>query len=116
MNKKTLFLTLALLLLATPIFVVNATDPSATCTSVTGNAQLDKIITSIKTLAVGIGGGITVICVVIAGIMFLAAAGAPEKMTTAKRALIGAVIGATLVAISQVSNIFTDIICKTISG
>ena len=47
-----------------------------------------------------IGGSIVIIGWVIAGILYLTSAGSPEKTGVAKKALIAAVIGTILVAVS----------------
>lgn len=83
MNKKILLLTL----LGTLVLPVLASAQADTST----------IANNIKQVAVNIGIAIVVIGWVIAGILYLTAAGAPEKMKTAKTAMVAAIIGTALV-------------------
>jgi uncharacterized membrane protein (DUF485 family) len=48
-----------------------------------------------------IASGIVVILWVVTGILFLTAQGAPEKLSTAKKALFAAVVGTVLVLVAQ---------------
>ena len=87
MNKKTiLIILLAIIVFPAIAYAVN-----------TPTVMADKV----KDLAVSIGVAIVVIGWVIAGILYLTAAGKPEKITTAKNAMIAAVIGTILVIIAK---------------
>lgn len=65
-----------------------------------GGDQASVIANNVKSLAVTIGMAIVVIGWVIAGILYLTAAGAPEKLGTAKKAMIAAIIGTALIVIA----------------
>ena len=58
-------------------------------------------------MMITIGGAIVVVGWVTAGILYLLAAGAPEKMGTAKKALIASIIGTILVIVASAT--FTGI-------
>jgi len=86
MNKKILFLILlGLLFLPTLIFAVNTP------------AQMAE---GIKTVAMSVGIALVVVGWVVAGILYLTAAGAPDKLGTAKKAMIAAIVGTILVIIA----------------
>lgn len=53
-----------------------------------------------KTVVQQVGGTLVVISWVIAGILYLTAIGNPQKMDTAKKALIAAIIGTVLVLLA----------------
>jgi len=89
-NKKILFLVLLSVGLAVP-FISNAAD------------ALCAMVGRIETITWQIGGSIVVIGWVIAGILYLTAAGSPEKTGIAKKALIAAIIGSILVVLSAVA-------------
>ncbi len=85
MNKKILFLIfLSVLLLP---FLVQAQTAGS-------------ILNNIKTIAVGVGTPLVAIGFIIAGLLYISAAAAPERMALAKKALIAAVIGTILVALA----------------
>lgn len=88
MNKKILFLIL-LGVLVLPI-VVSAQVPGG-ASDIAGN---------IRDLAITLGEAVIVIGWVVAGILYLLAAGSPEKIKTAKGAMIAALIGTVLVVIA----------------
>jgi len=85
MNKKTLFLILANSILLFP-FVISAAVPE----------MVDKVKTAFTT----VGASIIVIGWVIAGILWLVAAGSPEKIGTAKKATFAAVIGTAVIILA----------------
>jgi hypothetical protein len=62
--------------------------------------QLTTITTSIENAAWIIGTTVVVIGWIITGILFLIAQGAPEKLSTAKTALIAAVVGTLLIVLA----------------
>ena len=86
-NKKILGLALLAIVLFLPVVVF-------------GQDTASSVAENIKELAVLIGMAIVVIGWVIAGILYLTAAGAPDKIKTAKQAMIAAIIGTVLVAIA----------------
>ena len=88
MNKKTLFLILVNLFILLPIVALAANTPTV---------MFDKL----KELVVSIGGVLVVVGWIIAGILYLMAAGNPEKTQTAKKAMIAAIIGTILVVIAS---------------
>jgi len=85
MNKKILFLILLSVIFILPVMVQAEA------------ATVGQMADNVKTLVVTIGGAIVVIGWVIAGILYLTAWGAPEKIGTAKKAMIAAIIGTVLV-------------------
>jgi len=88
MNKKIIFLTLLAVVLFLPMVTTATQDP-------------EKMVEAVKDLAVTIGTAIVVIGWVIAGILYLTAAGAPEKIGTAKKALIACIVGTILIILAQ---------------
>lgn len=61
----------------------------------------DTMFSKAKDMAVTIGASIVVIGWIIAGILYLTAAGSDDKLKTAKRAMIAAFIGTLLVVIAK---------------
>ena len=101
MNKKILpFLVLSLAIAGLP-FVANA-------------SKLGDVANNILTVVVEIAGAITFIGWIIAGILYLTSAGAPEKMNIAKKAAIAAAIGTVLVVLATGSGAIIDIIRDSI--
>ncbi|MCX6718726.1 MAG: hypothetical protein NTY81_03990 [Candidatus Staskawiczbacteria bacterium] len=96
MNKKTAFLVLLAVVFTLPI---------------TAHA----LVNSIQTLSVAVANvvwvvftGIAVICFIIAGIMFLTAGGAPEKLGTARASLIWGIAGIIVAILAfSIINIVT---------
>jgi hypothetical protein len=86
MNKKLLFLIL-LTVVVVPVFCLAVNDT-------------ETIMANTKKLVINIGMAIVVIGWVISGILYLMAAGAPEKIKIAKQAMIASIIGTVLVAIA----------------
>ena len=86
MNKKTLFLIFLSSVLILPLGAFADITP-----------LVSGMFDNVAELALYIGGSIVVIGWVIAGILYLTAAGSPEKTGIAKKALIAAVIGTVLV-------------------
>ena len=85
MNKKILFL-LLLAVLALPLSVSAQDIPSIIDAAVIGTLY--------------IAGGVVVILWIITGLLFLVAQGAPEKLNSAKKALIASVAGTLLVIVA----------------
>lgn len=69
----------------------------------TGEASaqtLTTMATTVRTVAVSIGIPIAVVGWVVAGIIYLTSAGSPERMGTAKKAVVAAAIGTVIVALA----------------
>lgn len=98
MNKKTLFLILAATIAVSPAIVLGA------------GATLQSMGTAIQSAAVSIATPIVVIGWIIAGILYLTAAGSPEKIGTAKKALFACVVGTLLVVLAIGSNMIIDVV------
>ncbi len=88
MNKKILFLILLTVILLLPFAYAEA-----------DNARLCGMVAKVRDISLLVGGSMTVVGWVVAGILYLTSAGG-ERMKTAKTALIAAVIGTVLVALS----------------
>jgi hypothetical protein len=82
-NKKVLLLILFGIILVCPGFVF-------------AQNQITTIANNFKTMLFTVGTSIVIIGWVIAGILYLTSIGKPEKMQTATKALIAAVIGTAL--------------------
>lgn len=92
MNKKILYTLLLWVNLFLPIAVYGgAAGPTGAC------HFLSSIQSGLLTVAVSI----VVISWIIAGVLWLVSAGSPEKMGTAKKATIAAVIGTAIIAIAD---------------
>ena len=87
MSKKTLFLILLLGALVLPILA----------SAVTIQSMVDAAVQTTLYIA----SGVVVILWVVTGILFLTAQGAPEKLSSAKKALFAAVAGTVLVIVAQ---------------
>ncbi len=61
---------------------------------------LDPILVKIQAMVVATGGFIIVVGWIIAGILYLTAAGNPTKLETAKKALFACVVGTALVILA----------------
>jgi len=87
MKKNLLFLVLlGVAVLALPVFVFGADQP----------ADLATILTNIKKFAWDVFAVVVIVMWIVTGVLYLIAMGAPEKLTTAKRALIAAVVGTAI--------------------
>ncbi len=91
MNKKILFSILLFGILVAPALVLGQGD----------GGKAAEVADNVRALAVAIGLAIVVIGWVIAGILYLTAAGDPSKLKIAKNAMIAAIIGTILVIIAQ---------------
>ncbi|MFA4820188.1 MAG: hypothetical protein WC613_04495 [Candidatus Aenigmatarchaeota archaeon] len=73
---------------------------------------LTGMVANVARVIVIIAGIITVVLWVVTGVLFLAAQGAPEKLTKAKTALLGAIGGTVIVILAYsgqtIINIFTS--------
>lgn len=105
MNKKILFSTLSGIL-ATPVVTLAACGGS-----VVPNAQtLNDFACNVQFATISIGVPIVIIGWVIAGILWLTAGGAPEKMGTAKKAMVACVIGTALIALATGSGAIIKVV------
>ena len=86
MNKKTLLLILLAVVLLPTAFASAQT--------------LEEMAGRVEAVAVGIATPIVIIGWIIAGILYLTAAGAPEKLGIAKKATVAAVIGTVLIVLA----------------
>ena len=89
MNKKTLFLSLLAVTFLTPTLTF-AADSSDFC----------KMVSKLSAVTLTVGGSIVAIGWVIAGILYLTAAGG-SRMETAKKAMIASIIGTVLVILAS---------------
>ena len=85
-NKKILFLAL-LIVLALPSLALAA--------------SLQGIVDGAVNVSLIIASGVVVILWVVTGILFLTAQGAPQKLSSAKKALFAAIAGTILVLVAQ---------------
>ena len=103
MKKNILALTLiSLSVLALPVMVFAVVD-NPTGAEI---GSLGEIVNNIASAMWIIFGGVAVVCFVVAGILFLTAGGAPEKVQTARAAFIwgvaGVVVGIIAYSIIQI--------------
>lgn len=90
MNKKTL----ALVLLGAVLFPITGLAVSSTVPPGEGSvASLPALIGTIQTIIWMVFGLLAVISIVISGILFLFAAGQPDKIATARNAFVWGVVG-----------------------
>jgi len=106
MNKKTLFLIL-LGILAFPLVGLAQLHSYGY-----QSFSLEGLVDSIVSAAWTIFAAIVIICFVMAGILFLTAQGAPEKLNTAKSAFIWGIVGVIVGILAYsilliVSNVLT---------
>lgn len=104
-NKKILGLILlsSLVILSSPILVSAASSSASPL-------GLKEMAGKIETVAVDIATPIVVIGWIIAGILYLTAAGNPEKIGIAKKALMACVIGTVVVVLAIGTDIIINII------
>ncbi|MBI1866319.1 MAG: hypothetical protein HY005_03350 [Candidatus Staskawiczbacteria bacterium] len=91
MNKKILFFILFLLVSVLPVVASALT-------------ALDDILIKIQDMFITLGGTIVVIGWIITGILYLTAAGSPEKIGTAKKALVACVIGTAVIILATTAQ------------
>lgn len=121
MNKKILFFILFLGILTLPFIAVYAdavTLPGGGWSdnpggglgdSGQGSTLIQSAMEKIKGAAIIIGTAMAIIGWLVAGILYLSSAGSPEKMTTAKRAMIAAIIGTALVILATAGTVMSII-------
>lgn len=96
MKKYTIVLSIIFL---GSLFLAGAASADQLTNPIPGANDLKTLIIAITTAVAGIIGAATIIMFVLSGIIFLTAAGSPERVNTAKACLLYAIIG-TIVAIS----------------
>lgn len=69
-----------------------------------------QMSTAVKTVAISIASPIAVVGWIVAGILYLTAAGAPERMGTAKKAVIACVIGTILIVLAIANDAIISVI------
>jgi len=104
MNKKLLSIVLPLFIMAPATFAIAATQ----CTGVNNN--IGCYAGNIKEIAINIASPIVIIGWIIAGILYLLAAGSPEKINVAKKAVVACVIGTVLVVLALGTGPIIDVI------
>ena len=72
--------------------------------------KLQDVLENIKSVAIDIAGSLVIIGWIIAGILYLTAAGAPDKIKIAKEAMIACVIGTILVVLAMASTTIVGMI------
>lgn len=75
-----------------------------------GGATLKTMAAAVQSAAIDIATPIVIVGWIVAGILYLTAAGSPEKMGTAKKAMVACVIGTVLVVLAIGSNMIIDVI------
>jgi hypothetical protein len=68
--------------------------------------DLPSMAQAVSTAATSIGGPLIIVGWIIAGILYLTSAGSPERMGTAKKAIVAAVVGTVLVLIAAGASSF----------
>lgn len=101
MNKKIFFLIALIAIIVPSGMILAQTGNNATLTAMAGR---------IKDVLITIGASVVVIGWIIAGILYLTAAGAPDKLSVAKKAVFACVIGTVLVILADASNTITEVI------
>ena len=69
-------------------------------------ATLQSVLTSFKNNLTALGAVLATISFIIAGLMFLLATTNPDKMKDARMALVAAIIGIAIIALSQFADPF----------
>lgn len=100
MNKKIVFLILLIAITVAPLVSLAAAN----------DKTLGFYATKVKSTAISIATPIVVIGWVVAGILYLTAAGAPDKINLAKGAVKACVIGTVLVVLAMGSTAIVDVI------
>jgi len=81
----------------------------------TGVNNFTDLLNNILKGVAGLVASLSIIMLIIAGILYLTSAGSPEKMGTAKKALIAAIIGIVIaVAASSIAALITAVLTGTI--
>lgn len=93
MNKKTLFLALLGTLILPGLALAQQQGQQQT-------VSIQSMIFAAEQTALFIASGVVVILWIITGLLFVTAQGAPEKLSTAKKALIASVAGTLLVIVA----------------
>ena len=110
MNKKILasiFLAALVLTISALPFVTLAQDDGG---GSAGGDTLSTMAARVEVVAIDIATPIVVIGWIITGILWLTAAGAPDKLGTAKKAVFACVIGTIIVALAITSDAIMGVI------
>lgn len=75
-----------------------------------GGKTVETIAAAVRSTLTTVGGSIVFIGWVFTGILYLTAAGKPEKINVAKGAIIACTIGTLLVILAGVSGVITDVV------
>lgn len=111
MNKKiSIFILLVTLLSPLVVFAQPPGGGNPPPPPSSNPTTLTYMANSVKTAVTTIGGAIAVIGWIVAGILYLTAAGAPDKLGVAKKAMIAAVIGTLLVVMAQGTTSIMNVI------
>lgn len=105
MNKKILYFLLLAAVVAMPVIALGQSSSGSS----TG-PTLSSMATSVSNAAIDIATPIIVIGWIIAGILWLTSAGAPDKMGVAKKAIMACVIGTVLVVLAITSTMIVDVV------
>ena len=79
--------------------------PGITLAQVVANITITGVVANVARLVWVVATGIVIIFWVITGVLFLAAQGAPEKLSTAKKALFAAIAGTVLVVLAYSAGV-----------
>ena len=114
MNKKIVAISSSVICTLAPVIAFAQAAAAVGCGGGVVPGPITNALTGIASAALAIGAGIAVVGFVVAGVMYLTSAGG-SKMETAKKALIAAVVGSAIVAISGGANILQGIICAILN-
>ena len=111
MYKKISFLILLSIIIASPVVLfaqtVNITNPL-------NSSNFCNLLSKIGDGVGGLVASLSVIMIIISGIFYLTSAGNPERINTAKKALIYAIIGlAIAIAATTIKDIILGVIGAT---
>ena len=92
MNKKIISLSAVIALLVTPILALAAIDPLTWIQTIISNL--------LKIVIIPLFSGIVILMLIYSAFLFVTAAGDPTKVSTAKKALIWAIVGIIVALVS----------------
>lgn len=82
--------------------IVDSAGANQSCTTGTGTNRLSTTLSTVLNIISLIAGVIAVIMIIISGVRFMTSGGDPQQAGSARQALIYAVVGIVIVALSQV--------------
>ena len=112
MKKSLLFIIICGIVLIVSSLIVQAAETITIPDPLQGREIID-IIDSVMSLLAMIGSGVAVIMIIWAGILYMTAGGGEEKIRTAKKTIMWAIIG---VAILWSANFIIDAIKYLLQG